>query len=216
MFSFVSAQCDNPGIPPQIVNTTFDLIQVCDTCTFVNISSVTFPNGSFIVYEQEMTKTGKTYNFTFNDSSQLGTYNYFVYGDKGGGSEGEPLCFEITPTGGDLDLPQSIVIVGLFLILLFLSIVFLVWGNKIDYLPFKIFVTSLGGLFMMFNIGVATNVVIQLLTVGAVLSGTFSSLYTLMLILTSAWGIGLIVYIIYMSVRQFYSHRGLIDESDDD
>ena len=215
MFSFASAiECQNPGLPnAQQVNVETQLIQTCPDCTFVNVSSITTPNSTGSI-NLEMTKNGTTFNYSYTPD-QIGNYFYSVVGDKDGGFQEETLCFEVTHTGGEIDTSQGIIIVGLFFILLLLAITFLFWGNKIDYLPFKIFVTSLGGLFLMFTVGVSANVVVQLLTVGSVLAGTFNSLYTLMLILTSAWGIGLVVYLIYMSVRQFYSHRGLIDDNFD-
>ena len=221
LFSFIiplgsSAICSNNGLPTQQQDTTFDLIQQCDSCTFVNLSSVTFPNGTTLNYDLFMTKTGTTYNFTFNQSSDIGSYFYSVIGDKDGGLIEETICFEITQTGRDLDTPQGIIIVGLFFILFLISIAFFYGGENTEYRPVKIFLTSLGWLFLMFIVGIAVNVVQQLLTVVATLEGTFSILYTLMLILTSAWGIGLIVYIIYMSMRQFYAHRGLVDDFDDD
>ena len=214
IFGLVSAvSCQNPGLPnAQQINVATELIQICESCSFVNISSITSPN-STISINLEMTENGTTYNYTYVPN-QIGSYFYSTLGDKDGANppKEETLCFEVTQSGGTLDTPQSIIIVGLFFILLLLAISFLYWGNKIDYLPFKIFITSLGGLFLMFTIGVSANVVYQLLTVGAVLSGTFNGIYRLMLILTSTWGIGLILYIIYMSVRQFYSYRGLIDK----
>lgn len=212
MFSLVSAvECQNPGLPnAQQINVQTELIQTCDTCTEVSISSITTPNSTESI-NLEMTKNGTTYNYSYTPD-QIGSYFYSVVGDKDGSISEETLCFEVTHSGGTLDTPQSIIIVGLFFILLLLAIAFLYWGNKIDYLPAKIFVTSLGWLFLMFTVGVSANVVVQLLTIGSVLASTFNSIYTLMLILTSAWGIGLVVYLIYVSMRQFYSNRGLIDD----
>ena len=64
----------------------------------------------------------------------------------------------------------------------------------------------------MVIVGVSVNTIKQLMLLGSVFSGTFTAIYTLMLILVSAGGIGLILYIIVMSIRQFRTHRGLIDE----
>ena len=104
---------------------------------------------------------------------------------------------------------------GLIIILIFLVGAFLYFGNRIDYLPFKIFLIALSILFIMLTVGLALNAVKQLMILGEVFSGIFGCLYTLMLILVSAGGIGLIVYIIYMSVQQFNITRGKIDGYDD-
>ena len=143
--------------------------------------------------------------------SELGLYSYYVNcnADNIGGFGRE--VFEVTQTGEFLDEPQSLIILGLILVLILVTWVFLYFGKEIEYLPFKIFLISLGALFLMFTVGFSLNIIRNLVLVGSVFSLTFVNLYRLMLILISAGGIGLMVYIIYMSVKQFYSKRGLID-----
>jgi len=47
----------------------------------VNISTINYPNSSVIISNQEMTKSGMTFNYTFCNTSTLGvyTYDYFDY-----------------------------------------------------------------------------------------------------------------------------------------
>ncbi len=42
------------------INSTIQLYQSCENCTFVNLSSVKLPNGSVLFYNLEMTKMLKT------------------------------------------------------------------------------------------------------------------------------------------------------------
>lgn len=146
--------------------------------------------------------------------SSIGDYNYVTHCSSLAFGGVVSVQLIVTPTGLGLDQPQSYIILGLILLLLFLSGIFLYIGKDMEYLPAKIFLMSLGLLFLMFVVGVSLNIINQLLLVGSVISGIFGSLYTLMTILISAWGIGLIVYLIYVSVRQFYSNRGMFDDND--
>ena len=72
----------------------------------------------------------------------------------------------------------------------------------------------MGSLLLMFTVGVSVNTITELMIIGSVFAATFVNLYRLMLILISAGGIGLMLYIVYMSVKQFYSYRGLLDNDD--
>ncbi len=215
--SFISAvECGDNSLGSFKRGESIELRQTCDDCTFVNLSSVTYPNSTNIYFNEFMTQNGIDFNYTFSSAVVKGDYFYVVSGDKDGGFSSETFCFEVTETGNKLDNPQSLLVIGLIIILIFLTITFLYFGNKTEYLPFKIFLTSLGVLFIMLTVGVSLNAVKQLMIMGDVFSGIFVNLYRLMLILVSGGGIGLILYIIVQSLKQFYKHRGMTDDDDDD
>ncbi len=118
--SFVSAvSCNNPGLPnAQKLNQQTELIQTCDSCTYVNISSIITPN-SVIYLNSAMTKNGTTYNYSYTPT-QIGTYYYSVIGDKGGTLTEETLCFEVTADGQPFSkFPYQffIIIIGVLFIL---------------------------------------------------------------------------------------------------
>ncbi len=204
---------DNLGTGSQ--GNNFTIVQVCNDATFITLSSIQFPDRTTLIVNQNMTSVGSG-NFQYNltNTTQLGRYD--ITGISDGCENTFAFSFMITPTGHLLDTSQSLITFGLIIILIFLTITFLYFGNKTEYLPFKIFLTSLGILFIMLTIGVSLNAVKQLMIMGDVFSGTFVSLYRLMLILVSGGGIGLILYIIVQSLKQFYRHRGMTDDDDDD
>ena len=217
LISLVSAEeCSLPN--PIKQGDTIELTQTCRNCTDVNLTKVVRPNQSISLLGQfEMTGNGSNYNFTFSDTNTVGTYFYTAEGDPNGILIPPQSCsFKVTPNGDELDNPQSIIIIGLIFVLILLTGSFLYFGKEIEYVPFKIFLISLGALFLMLTIGISLNTITQLMVIGSVFSGTFINLYRLMLILISAGGIGLMLYIIYMSVKQFYSYRGLLDNEFDD
>ncbi len=199
---------DSQGTGEQ--NQNFTIVQACNDATFITIGTIQLPDRSTLVINDNMTFIAAgTYHYNFTNTSQLGRYD--ITGISDGCENTFALFFTITPSGQNFDTSQSIVVFGLIIILIFLVGAFLYFGNRIDYLPFKIFLIALSILFIMLTVGLALNAVKQLMILGAVFSGIFGSLYTLMLILVSAGGIGLIVYIIYMSVQQFNMNRGLVD-----
>lgn len=57
-------------------NSCISLSQICSNCTYNNITSIRFPNGTENAYSPEiaMSKTGITYLYNFCDTSQFGVY----------------------------------------------------------------------------------------------------------------------------------------------
>ena len=105
-------------------NTEIQLIQKCPSCSYVNITSITYPNGTVFLNE-EMTKNETNFNFTLPDSSQEGIITYGTIGDK---NEADPpnyedLCIEITRSGSSADTGESIMYIAILIfILLFLGV----------------------------------------------------------------------------------------------
>lgn len=90
-------------------NNCVSLIQTCSDCTFVNISSVLYPNSTKALGEVTMTKTGTFYNYSFCDASTLGVYNVNGHGNENSIDTVWAYDFEITATGTSLSTGQSII-----------------------------------------------------------------------------------------------------------
>lgn len=94
--------------------------------TSVTLSTLNYPNGTIAVSEQDMTNVaGKTWNYTFCNTSIVGNYNYDYYDGEGNIYVNE---FEITNTGESFNLQtSSIYIVALvFIVLLIVSLIFII------------------------------------------------------------------------------------------
>lgn len=150
-------------------------------------------------------------NFTI-----LGEYNVLVDCNDGGFGGFDAFGILITQTGFNFDTPQSLAVLGLILILLFLSGGFLFFGSKVETASVKIFLLSLGVLFFLLTLGVSLNIITELMLVGFIFSGTFVSLYRLFLILISGGMIAIVLYLITMAVTAFRKSRGILDEDGDD
>ncbi len=199
------------------VDTEIDLIQTCATCTFNNITAVTFPNSTILISNVAMEKDGSRYNFTLNEN-QTGTIGEYIvdgFGNLSGVDAVWNYNFFITPTGECLDTQQSIIVFGLMLILLFLTGAFLIFGFKVETTSVKIFLIALGGLFFLFTLGFSINSIKQLMFLQSVFAGTFVGLYRLFLVLVSGGMIAIILYLITVSVTAFKKSRGILDDDDD-
>lgn len=120
---------------------TVKLKQVCDTCTYVNLSSVNYPNSSTETLNIAMTKNGVDYSYDFSNTTNLGCYSYSVFGDKDGNLKAEVIDFQITPSG---EGGSSNTIFIIFAVLLIYGITFAgFYGRNIP-------VTILGGMAMIF------------------------------------------------------------------
>ncbi len=107
-------------------NSCVELFQICDSCTFVNLSSITFPeNSSKQDFNVEMLKNEQSYNFSFCNTSVLGQYAYNVCGDKEGTLNCERITFSINGLGKDIETPESILYVILMISVLILFSMFL-------------------------------------------------------------------------------------------
>jgi hypothetical protein len=90
--------------------------------TWVNISTINSPSSVTLISNQEMTKNGMTFNYTFCDTSQLGKYIYDYYDASGNVYVND---FEITESGTKVSLSNIIIVI----VFLFLSGLTFFLGN---------------------------------------------------------------------------------------
>lgn len=102
------------------------LIQLCDDCTYNNITSIIYPNGTIALGEAEMTKDGTQYNYTYLPILEIyGTYTVNGFGDEGGADTVWAYTFEVTYMGQELTNSQAILYLGLLgLLILIMGIIF--------------------------------------------------------------------------------------------
>lgn len=116
------------------INTEIQLIQKCPSCSYSNLTSISYPNGT-IFFNEEMEKNGINFNYTLPDSSQEGRISYGVIGDKNGISppKEETLCIELTPTGNSIDTGESLIYIWILIILGILSALGIYLSSIIPY-----------------------------------------------------------------------------------
>ena len=111
---FISAEVQTLGTFHQGECVT--LIQTCPNCTYINITSVLYPNSSPALGEVSMSGTGTIFTYEFCDTSIIGQYIVNGIGDIDGLDTTWVYDFLITPTGKLFSL-GDILIYAFFLIL---------------------------------------------------------------------------------------------------
>jgi len=123
LMPLVFAEMTTLGVFKQ--NTDINLIQICSSCSYNNITSVLYPNSSIVVEDVVMTRTDTRYNYTLaaNYVSVPGTYIVNGVGDLDGETTVWSYTFNVNPTGSTqtsiLDNPMLLIlgILGLTLVI---------------------------------------------------------------------------------------------------
>ena len=154
------------------------LYQMCDNCTYVNITTIKYPNSNILPIGENMVKAGEDYTYTFTAPDDIGDYQYTVCGDKDGVVVCEVIDFDITPSGFSGTL-------GFYFLILLLSGGVIVLGFAKQDAPIVIL-----GSFGLYFIG------LYVLFFGV--AGMKDPVYT--------WALGIIILMLaaYISIRSAY------------
>ena len=85
-------------------NTCISLIQICDNCTYNNITSIRYPDGTLSISNIGMQKTGTLYNSTFCDTIQIGTFQITGQEDPDGIITAWTYDFLSNASGSNMDI----------------------------------------------------------------------------------------------------------------
>ena len=159
-----------------------------------------------------MTKNGEDYNYSFTDTSQAGTYQYNVCGDKDGSIKCEVIEFNITPSGFNIGSGESIGLFGSLILIILIGLIFLVIAIRSSNMVMKIsfYVLSI----IIFIIAILyTVIIIQQTLFGfeSILTG-IESFWFVMKMLLSAGIVAFIVIIFLIMLKMWRIKRGLLDE----
>lgn len=120
------------GFPP---STDIELLQVCATCTQVNITVIKLGNGTLFPIYQMMTKNASVYNYTFvkNQTSSLGEYIVNWEADPEGKARSGNYNFFIRKGGVLLTTGESIIYIILMVVNFLATWFFLHFGFAFPY-----------------------------------------------------------------------------------
>jgi hypothetical protein len=93
--------------------------------SWVNISTISYPNSSLIISNVDMSKNGQTFNYTFCDTSTLGTYTYDYFDSNDNVYVND---FLINTAGVDGNSTPVLIAMGIALIVL-IGLAFACGGN---------------------------------------------------------------------------------------
>jgi len=121
LLSPIYAAQDSLGVYGQ--NDCVDLLQICGTCTYNNVTSIVLPNSTRNIIDVEMTRRGAEYNFTFCNTQVLGDYLVNGVGDLDGTANAWAYDFSVTTTGKEFTQQKSTFYVGSLIVLCFLFVI---------------------------------------------------------------------------------------------
>lgn len=178
------------------------------TITLTNINSPA-PNSTVLLTNQAMTKSGNFFNYSFCNTSLLGTYSY-AYCDQD--SNCYANTFDVNGSGQIVTQHQiTLIIIGL-VIFIILAIFFFVLAILFKHPGTKMFLMFLSGLTLITLIGVVTsNASIYLAEFPNIVS-IYNSYYIIMVTLAGIAIGGVVVWLIYYSLMLFNKSRGRIPD----
>jgi hypothetical protein len=154
------------------------LVQYCANCTYVNVSSITYPNGTLQLINLATQKSLTTFtNDTYLTATQVGDYVYETFGDLNGNIERQCLTRNVSTTGDTKDLYVPLIL-GIAGFLLFI----IAFISKSEYVGlFSAFIFIVLGLYLRIygfgSIETAYTQMFSWIILGFGLIIGFSSLY---------------------------------------
>jgi len=114
-------------------------VQTCDNCTFVNFTSVQYPDSTFEILNIIASNYGTDFNLTFCNTSQIGTYIFRTIGDLNGEITKGNFNVYINPSGQTFN---NVIYEYLFFILILVIFYFILYlGYKHEDLPIVMIVS---------------------------------------------------------------------------
>ena len=185
ILTLISAS-DLAELPPIKQNDCMPLVQYCANCTYVNITSMTYPNGTTVAlnYRTELRGATTYINDTgFCTTSNLGTYVYGSVGDPDGVTVQQSVARDVTSSGANFSNSQSFLVMGqLTIIALFLIMAFSFKQEKWKLKTFffmmailfgvillntlRIMIGTSNGLAQMGNVGLIAGIAVLLFMFG--------------------------------------------------
>lgn len=181
----------------------------CQNATYLNISKIFTNKNIYVNSEKSATKSVNSFNYTFLNSSEIGTYFVNYHCDLNSIDTPASSYFVVNVSGYETGTPQIFVMFFIIAIIFLIGLMMFIFGIKTEVLILKIFFLSLTVLMIVFLVGYILG--IANITIGEfddVLSG-FTPLYVLFISSISVGGIGLVLYLIVFSLDAFRRKRGL-------
>lgn len=137
-------------------NDCVRIVQTCASCSYVNISSVSYPNSSVQDANKEMTAAGSgEWYYDYCNTSVIGRYDVRGIGDLDGTNTNFATYFIITPNGSSLSTSSAITY-GLILLVMFsVTIFFLIFSKTTEAPGVKLFFNMIGYITMFLTVGAA-------------------------------------------------------------
>jgi hypothetical protein len=212
--SFASAEIQSLGYFQQ--NSCVEIIQTCGECTYVNLSSILYPNSSAAIGNVAMTKLGTKYTYEFCDTSTMGNYIVNGYGNPNGNGNKTVFSYDfvINGSGQEVSDNQVTMIIISLVMLLVVCIFFFILAMVFKHPGTKIFLMALSALTLIVIIGVLTGNTTTYLAEFPGIVNVYNQYYIFLTIMAGIVMFGIIGWLIYYSFNLFNKTRGRYVDDD--
>jgi len=191
LFNPISAQYDLGFVEK---GECVDLYQLCLNCSYVNVTSIKYPNNTIIYHNFEMDENGKDYTYSFCETNFEGDYFYTTCGDMDGIEDCRTFDFYVNEGGVEMTESRSSLTIGLLIILLLLFFGSLCGTFKIENYIAKFSLYWVSHLLLLVICFIAWQVGVEGLLGGVALTGIFRIFFWIltiailpMMILSGSW-----------------------------
>jgi len=148
-----------PGIYTQNDNIT--LLQTCDNCTYINITTIVLGNKTVVDFNEAMTKEGSVYSWMlhYNYTSSLGTYVINGIGDDNTLDTIWTYNIEVTPSGTGTTTGNAIITFLAVLFFFVLGTLALVAAGKQNKKPIKWTLLLFGFIFFLSGLNLISVII---------------------------------------------------------
>lgn len=174
------------------------LSQNCADCSFVNVTSIVYPNSSYSVLDYSMSKSGTSYSYDCFNVTKNGKYIYNTLGDPSGTLKVQPVSFYATPNGESSSSGTATLYIGLIVVLLVFLILTIYSFVKFDNLLNRVGMIGLMYLFFLAISFIAWNMASDFLTSSPFLVDMFRILFFVLISLAVPLFIGGLVWYFLM------------------
>lgn len=144
------------SLPTQKKGYCVIIPQTCSNCTYVNITSIKYPNSTESIINVAMTQTAKVkFNYTFCGTEQLGDYIVTTCGNPDSTFTCVDYDFEVSPTGFSISDGQSTTSLGLIFAIIIIAGLFMFFGYKMSEnnktFPFGLFMLLVSFILVIYS-----------------------------------------------------------------
>jgi hypothetical protein len=185
-------------------------IRVLANCSTINLTEVNDGNTTYIINSPMTHLGGQTFNYSFPNTSSIGTYSYSWNNPCVDCATNEcGNSFKVTVTGKEVTQQQiNLIIIGLVVLFVLAGFFFLL-SYLFKHPGTKIFLMALSTITLIIIVGMVTsNATIYLSEYPTILS-MYTTYYMFATYLAGACMLGIIGWLIYYSLQLFNKSRGV-------
>lgn len=211
LFSIVLVNSAQSTLGSKKFGACVNLPQTCADCTYNNVTKVINPNGEELINE-EMSRVGTEYNYTYCNTSYYGDYMVHGKGDIGGEDTVWSYGFYITESGREkISSGESITLVISIVIILVIAILFLLISFKFESFVWKTIFIGVSSI--IFLIAILYPLIILTQTFGGFSEFTarYTTFWFVMRILLGVVATFLFIYVAWVIIRLWKIKRGFVD-----